>query len=273
MHSSPVISIIVPVYNYGQFLGDCLNSVLVQDFEDWECIVIDDGSTDNTALVIQEFVQKTSRFIYYYQANSGLSSARNTGMKMARGKFIQLLDADDGIAISKLRLQSRYLDDHADATLVFGPAIYFNEAMPDLLNREKTYDASPESTKLKYQGDQLLHLLIRNNIMAVSSPLFRSSLMDEIGLFDPDYKSYEDWQFWFRAAISGACFHKWPVRETTTYIRQGHSSMMRHLRRMNEAGLQIRSFMKPYLTRGLAMYNQYRIWKLLLKKRYLRFRA
>jgi len=271
MHSNPVISIIVPAYNYGQFLGDCLNSVLVQEFEDWECIVIDDGSTDHTNLVVQDFIQKDARFRYHYQTNAGLSAARNAGLNLATGKYIQLLDADDGIKPTKLRLQAHYLDEHPEAALVFGPAIYFIEAMPDLINGETTTKVISETNVLKFQGDQLLQLLVRNNIMAVSSPLFRTSLIDRIGLFDPDYKSFEDWQFWFRAAVAGACFHEWPEQETATYIRQGHPSMMRQLRRMNEAGLQIRSFMKPFLTRGLAGYNQYRIWKLLLKKLYLRF--
>src|SRR5690606_40203485 len=102
----PLVSIIVPCYNYGHYLLETLNSVKSQIFKDWECIIIDDGSTDPTAEVAREATRIDRRFRYYYQENKGLAAARNSGILRSRGEFIQFLDADDFISPNKLRSQA-----------------------------------------------------------------------------------------------------------------------------------------------------------------------
>ncbi len=91
----PLISVIVPCYNYGDLLKDCIGSLFAQTYSNWECIIVDDGSTDNTRMVAEELVQKDKRISYFLQSNSGPTVARNYGLSVAKGEFIQFIDADD----------------------------------------------------------------------------------------------------------------------------------------------------------------------------------
>ena len=93
----PEVSVIIPVYNTEQFLADCLNSVLAQTFADFEIIIVDDGSTDNSAAIIEEFAQKDSRIVKVRQENKGLSEARNAGIAIAKGNWLTFVDSDDAV--------------------------------------------------------------------------------------------------------------------------------------------------------------------------------
>lgn len=93
----PLISIIIPVYNAEKYLEECLTSVQNQDYKNFEAIIIDDGSTDSSAEICKKFVETDSRFRYFYQNNAGVSSARNTALKMAEGEFFGFIDSDDFI--------------------------------------------------------------------------------------------------------------------------------------------------------------------------------
>jgi len=95
------ISVIIPCYNTGIFLRDTLESLINQTYKKWEAIIVNDGSTDNTEEIAIEYTNKDPRFKYKYQKNKGLSQARNTGLDIASGDFIQLLDSDDVIAKNK----------------------------------------------------------------------------------------------------------------------------------------------------------------------------
>lgn len=97
-----MISIIVTCYNQQEFIDDCLNSVACQIFKNWECIIIDDGSTDNSAKIAQNWVEKDNRFRYFFQQNAGTSTARNAGIDKAKGSYIQFLDGDDTIDPTKI---------------------------------------------------------------------------------------------------------------------------------------------------------------------------
>ena len=102
--SAPVISVIVPCYNQVQYLDECLQSVLDQTYQDWECIIVNDGSPDNTEQVAKKWVERDSRFKYFYKENGGLSSARNFGIKKSEGDWIQFLDCDDYISNEKFEI-------------------------------------------------------------------------------------------------------------------------------------------------------------------------
>ncbi|HEU4496898.1 MAG TPA: glycosyltransferase family 2 protein, partial [Flavobacterium sp.] len=92
------MSIIVPCFNQSQYLGEALQSVSEQTYTDWECIIVNDGSPDDTEEVSKEWCEKDARFKYLYKENGGLSSARNAGIAVAGGEYILPLDADDKIA-------------------------------------------------------------------------------------------------------------------------------------------------------------------------------
>ena len=97
----PKISIIIPCYNQAKYLEECLQSVAQQTFTDWECILINDGSTDKTEEISKKWLEKDDRFQYIFTENKGVSNARNLGLEKAKGDFIQFLDADD-----KMNLQN-----------------------------------------------------------------------------------------------------------------------------------------------------------------------
>lgn len=104
INRTPAISIIVANYNNDIYLGDCLRSVLTQSFGDFECIVVDDGSTDNSRQIIERFAKQDNRIIPVFQENRGASAARNVGMNMARGRWIGFLDADDCFCADALKI-------------------------------------------------------------------------------------------------------------------------------------------------------------------------
>lgn len=100
---SDLVSVIIPCYNQAKFLPEALNSVLDQTYKNWECIMVNDGSLDNSEQIAKAYCDKDVRFKYIKKENGGLSSARNSGLKVAKGKWIQFLDADDYIASEKLQ--------------------------------------------------------------------------------------------------------------------------------------------------------------------------
>ena len=102
--NSDLVSIIIPCFNQGKFIDEALLSVYNQSYSNWECIIINDGSTDNSENIAKEWVNKDGRFKYFYQDNNGVSSARNFALEKAKGSYIQFLDADDLLDSRKLEL-------------------------------------------------------------------------------------------------------------------------------------------------------------------------
>src|SRR5690606_9556637 len=111
MNAVPRVSVVVAAYGHGRYIGEALRSVEAQTLREWECIVVDDASTDDTPAVVRDFTVRDPRFrCVRLGRNRGVSVARNTGLREARGEYVQLLDADDLIAPGKLAVQAAYLD-------------------------------------------------------------------------------------------------------------------------------------------------------------------
>ena len=181
MTIKPVISIIVPCYNQAEFLSATLDSVLEQTATNWECIIVNDGSTDNTEVIAKDYVAKDDRFIYILQQNNGSSSARNTGIKQAKGEYILPLDADDLIGSTYIEKVLKAYDDNKNLRLVYCRANKFGV-------ENHFWDLVPYS----YQN-----LLINNCIFC--SAIYRKSSWQEIGGYNVNFKSgLEDWDFWIR---------------------------------------------------------------------------
>ncbi len=274
LENYPLISIVIPCYNYAHFLNFTLKSVLSSSYNNWECIIVDDGSTDNTAIVTKEFINIDNRFHYIYQKNAGLSAARNTGITYSNGKYIQFLDADDLIAVKKLELQVDYLIKHPEVDVIYGDALFFNSSnQNDIVNKSYNKNNKYNNLKISGKGQKIIRNFCINNFIVVSSPLVSKSLINKVGLFDTNYFSYEDWHFWFRATVANAFFAYCPIKGTETHIRYGHASMLTNKKKLVNYGLQIRYFMMPKLSWNLKIYNLYRIIKLLIKKILLSFKS
>ena len=108
------ISVIIPVYNTGERLKRCLDSVVAQTFKDFECIVVDDGSKDLSPQIIDEFAAKDSRFTAIHKPNGGVSSARNEGLKVSKGEWVVFLDSDDSIKPNHLEAMLSIVEDGVD---------------------------------------------------------------------------------------------------------------------------------------------------------------
>ena len=137
----PLVSVIVPCYNQASFLSDALDSVLAQTYTDWECIIVNDGSTDNTEEVAKTYINKDSRFAYVHKNNGGLPSARNFGISKSSGDFILPLDADDLIGSSYLEKAISRFKSFPETKLVYCKAAKFGHVSGAWSLGEYSYDA------------------------------------------------------------------------------------------------------------------------------------
>lgn len=174
-----IVSIIVPCFNQAQYLDECLQSVLDQTFQDWECIIVNDGSPDNTKEIAQEWIAKDSRFKYISIANSGVCNARNVGIQSAKGEFILPLDADDKIGEEYVELAVKKFGDDIGVTLVYCKAKKFGDVDEDWILKDFS----------------LKELAISNMIFC--SALFKRNDWERTGGYDVNMVSgLEDWEFW-----------------------------------------------------------------------------
>jgi glycosyltransferase involved in cell wall biosynthesis len=214
----PEISVIVPAYNYGHLIHESLENLRGQTFSNWECIIVDDGSTDQTAAVCKSWTEKDQRFRYVYQRNAGLSAARNTGIKAARGRFIQLLDADDMLCSGKFAHQLQVFSEQPLAEIVYSEVRYFTSENHHarFLTLEGGYEPWMPGTASEDQL-KLISDFLRMNLFAVNCPLMLKSVFNKVGLFDEQLRSVEDWDYWCRCALAGVNFYFELNRQLTAY--------------------------------------------------------
>jgi hypothetical protein len=189
------ISVIIPCYNQAHFLPDALNSILSQTYENWECIIINDGSPDNTEEVALEWSSKDSRFIYLKKENGGLSSARNAGLKNITGQYIQFLDADDVINKDKFELQINQLIGKDKLALAY--CDYFCCSEKDI--NVKVHQCLPP----RLNSNNYLEQLISDWEVRLSIPchcfLFDSRIFIENKIyFNESLPNHEDLECWIR---------------------------------------------------------------------------
>lgn len=234
MNTTPCVSVIVATYNYGRYIADALRSVETQTFIDWECIVVDDASTDDTAAVVQGFTARDPRFRYVrLERNTGVSAARNTGFGHARGTYVQLLDADDLIAPRKLELQAAWLDAHVDTDIVYSDHVRFTEVAGfhsvGLLKEDE-----------RVSGKAALRRAIRSNFLRLNAVLFRRSLLAEIGGFRDRFRYAEDWDFWLRTMSTGYTLHFLDEPDAMAAVRDTPGSLSKDLPAMRSFHLPVR---------------------------------
>jgi glycosyltransferase involved in cell wall biosynthesis len=227
------VSVIVPVYNGSAFICDTLESVRRQTYSDWECIVIDDGSVDNTAVVVKEKIAGDDRFRYVYQANEGLSAARNAGLERATGSHIQFLDADDVLIPEKLAEQLTLMSLEA-ATVSYTD--YRTGTAADIYTEATFYKPAQFRTT-----DFLVELIARWESMLIIPPhswLFDAWFFREKGLrFDTSLPNHEDFDCWvniFRLAPKLVYLDK-----KLAIYRISEGSMSTNMRKMGEGFLQV----------------------------------
>lgn len=197
-----LISVIIPAYNQGQYLRQAIESVLNQTCQDFEIIVVDDGSTDDTQQAARSF--DDPRLSYVYQSNRGLSAARNTGIRKSSGELITFLDSDDLFLPQKLEILSAELERRHELGFVAGQAVPIDE------NGEKVGQII--SVPIPEPSVRLLLW----NPLHVGSTLVRREWLDCAGYFDENLRAYEDWDMWLRLARCG-CSMGWVAQPVSLY--------------------------------------------------------
>lgn len=208
-------SIIIPCYNQAHFLADCLDSLLQQTYMNWEAIVVNDGSLDNTNEVALIFVAKDSRIKLVEKQNGGLSSARNYGMQYAVGERFIFLDADDFLypnCIEKISLAIVTVDDNC---LIRCGYSYISEDKNKILSDVKNS-----------QSKDPFPAIFEGNLGPCHSICISKKLAKNIGAFDETLKSVEDWDYWMRAIKAGASIKIIP--DSLVYYRYAKGSMSRN---------------------------------------------
>ncbi|MBI2781899.1 MAG: glycosyltransferase family 2 protein [Chloroflexi bacterium] len=253
---NPAVSVIVPAHNYGHFLRETIQSVREQTFASWECIVIDDGSSDDTPQVLDDLAKQDRRIRCYSQERQGLSATRNRGISLSRGRYIQFLDADDLLDRAKLERQVERLDGSADVDIVFGPTKYFDDG--DMGNlRDSLLPGGQPLLDLPIPSQrELVERLVARNIMTVAAPLVRSSVFDRVGRFDITLPSLEDWDLWLRCALAGVRFEYMQADEATALIRVHGVSMSANRGRMRAAEARLRHRISRQLPATLRQANR-----------------
>jgi glycosyltransferase involved in cell wall biosynthesis/SAM-dependent methyltransferase len=179
----PLVSIIIPCYNYGHFLAEALESVLYQAYPTKEIVVVDDGSTDDTQAVVARYPE----VIYIYQPNQGLSAARNTGIQKSHGTYLVFLDADDWLFPDALAINVRYLRQHPQAAFTAGAhTLYY------------TTGEAPRTKPTIFSNDPYYSLLYRGNFVAmIATVMFARWVFNEI-TFDASLANCEDYDLFLK---------------------------------------------------------------------------
>lgn len=182
-----IVSVIVPVYNRAHYVAETIESILAQTYKNIELILINDGSTDSSLIVLQEYQRRhPDKVVIVDQENQGQIAARNNGIKKAKGEFIAFLDSDDLWYPEKLELQLPYLKN--DVALVYS-AIENIDQNGTVLNQEYCDES--------LVSDMYAALLVQNR-MTGGSVVVTKRALDDVGLFDPEFKAAENWDLWLR---------------------------------------------------------------------------
>ena len=185
--SNELISVVVPCYNVGAFLDETLESVLIQSYTNWECIIVNDGSSDNTHDVALDWERKDKRFIYLKLENGGVERARNKGIERAGGEYILPLDGDDKIAPGFLEKTLQVFRDKPETMLVYTLVEQFG---------------AKEGIWWELKDFSLYNLAINN--MIVCTALYRKKEWVRTGGYDERVKyHWEDWELWINMLKDG----------------------------------------------------------------------
>jgi glycosyltransferase involved in cell wall biosynthesis len=214
--SAPLVSVIIPAYNAARYLPATLQSCFDQTYPHLEIIVVDDGSSDETAQLMAGYPSVQ----YIRQANQGPAIARNTGMEQARGDYLQFLDADDLLLPPKIERCLAGFEAHPQAGVVYCDYEY---RTPDL----QALSPVPKPHHTQPQG-KIAATLIHSTATywCVPCPLVKSDLARQVGGFTPGFNGVEDWHFWIKLAAQGAEF--WPLPEVLVWYRHSPTSLSRN---------------------------------------------
>jgi glycosyltransferase involved in cell wall biosynthesis len=223
-----LVSVIIPAYNAGRYIGETIESVLSQSYPELEIIVVDDGSTDDTGKIVSSFVEKESKVKLIRQENSGVAAARNTGIRHSQGEFIAPLDADDIWYSDKISCQVRLMRKN-------GPDVGIVYVWNARIDEDSNLIGS--ATKAQYEGDVFAELLISHFLGSASSPLIRRECIEKIGGYDTRFyihyaQGCEDWDLHLRISEH---YRFLVVKKFLVGYRQNPNAMSRDYKQMKSS--------------------------------------
>lgn len=214
--SDPRVSVVITCYNYAHYLSQSIDSVLSQTCQDYEIIVVNDGSTDNTDEIISRFLSDP-RVQYISQANIGQAKAKNVGIKHSRGEYIAFLDADDYWHREKLQKQLP-LFSNEKVGVVYSKTQHVDES-------GKYLNSKPSRRFLKPKAGFVYKNFLFDNFVPFSSSIVRKACLEACGIFDESLSMGIDWDLWLRISTQYEfCY----VNEALLFYRIGHSGQMSH---------------------------------------------
>lgn len=236
--NNPLVSIIVPCYNQAQYLDEALQSVFNQTYINWECIIVNDGSPDNTEEVAQKWIEKDKRFKYLFQENGGLSSARNLGINNAIGDWIQFLDSDDILDYEKLELSLNNSN--------MGSKFEKNIVISNFRLFEGNYNNALilSSSNLQSQFFNLKSILFKWDYefnIPIHCGLFQSVLFNDFR-FPEEIKAKEDWIMWLSLFQNEPTFNF--IDKPLAYYRVHQNSMTKNYAIMQENQFKAIEYLK-----------------------------
>ena len=208
--SKPLVSVIIPTFNRGYCLEESICSVLEQSFIDFELVVVDDGSTDNTSELVRRF--PAVKLIRLEEKNRGVSFARNRGVVEAQGDWVGFLDSDDLWEQGKLATQVKWIERHPDLQIVYTDEIWIRNGVR----------VNPMNKHRKYSGD-IFRYCLPLCIVSPSSVLLRAKVLSEVGGFDESMPVCEDYDLWLRIAKRYPFYF---IEEKLIVKRGGHEDQL-----------------------------------------------
>ena len=203
------VSIIIPTYNYAEYIQKAIDSVLAQTYKNCEIIVVDDGSTDNTQEIIENKYKNKVR--YYYQENKGAPAARNKGIKKSKGEYLSFLDADDYLTESSIENRLTVLEQNKSIAWVYSKWLYLDTQGNIIFN---AFRDAPFLYKDKCKGNVFLAML-GGALICTPTVLVRKICVEEIGGFDERLTALQDYDLWLRVS------HLYPIEyidEVLAYV-------------------------------------------------------
>lgn len=196
-----LVSVIIPIFNRAHLIGQTLDSLISQTYNNWECILVDDGSTDNTFEVLEEYRKKDKRIQYFKRPDTALKGAntcRNIGCSLAKGTFVKWFDSDDLMRESAIEIQVNYLLEHTSLDMCVAYASYFND------NISKLKLAKPKVLESK---DVLYDYIKTNLFFSVGGPLWRAEYLKNTKiLFNENSSKLQDTEFHYNHLRNGLNF-------------------------------------------------------------------
>jgi glycosyltransferase involved in cell wall biosynthesis len=227
----PKVSVLIPAYNCSKYLPGAMDSALKQTFQDFEILVIDDGSTDGSAQLVQEISGKhPGKIRYFYQENQGLAMARNKGLKESRGTYIALFDSDDVWFPERLEEGIKVIESDPRIGLV-------HANMTRIDGNSETID-TPQRNRWFLKGNMFENIFLRRADVPCPTVLFRKACCDTVGIFDPNLTRLgcEDRDLWLRIAQKYKIVY---IHKILAYYRMSPQSMSQNFDKMIKARLYV----------------------------------